>query len=119
MIRAGLEFSVFVGLALAVHFGAWWRVPSGDLGSSGNQGAAAISLSAVSPSVAAMVEALDQPPEVDTALEAPAEPQQVAPRQPEVPQVTAPAEPKPVPSDRGHRARTAGTHDAGGQPAVL
>lgn len=95
MIRKFLEFTVFVGLALAVHFGAWWRTPTGDLGSSGQGGTEALSLTAISPSVAAMVEALEQPPEIDTAEDTPDTPQeQPAPKAQDTPMAPPlPAEP--------------------------
>lgn len=98
MIRDSVEIGVFVSLAAALHFGLWWQVPSGDLGSSGEGGSETISLAAVTPSIAAMVTAMDTPPDIETEFDTPevADPLALAEPQPQVALVTPPSPAQPV-----------------------
>ena len=63
MSRGVIEATVFFGLALVLHLGIWWRMPSGTLAASGDGGEAVISMAAVTPQMMEMIEAFETPPE--------------------------------------------------------
>lgn len=70
MIRTILESGFFLCAALVVHLSFWWAVPAGDPGSAGEGGDATISLAAIPPTIAAMLNAVDTPPAVMVELDA-------------------------------------------------
>ncbi|MEO1001090.1 MAG: TonB family protein, partial [Pseudomonadota bacterium] len=63
MSRGVIEAAVFVALALVLHLGIWWRMPSGTPAASGDGGEAVISMAAVTPQMMEMIEAFETPPE--------------------------------------------------------
>lgn len=63
MSRAAVEAMIFVALAVVIHAGLWWRMPSGTLAASGDGGEVVITMAAVTPQMIEMIESFETPPE--------------------------------------------------------